>query len=213
VTALEMTLYPFCELYAGALFFPIERSSEVLHAWRQWTETVPDELTSMGRVLRLPAVDEIPAAIRGRAFAPVEAAYLGDATSGTRLLRPLRELDAELDTFAAIGPPALAQLNMGPEQPVPSIGDGAFLAALPANAIDAILELVGPGVRTPLQSVEIRHLGGALTRSARRRRPANDRGKPRHLRGRHHRHRRAARTRRHPRPGAQGSAHTLACGL
>ena len=60
VTALEMALYPVAKLYAGALFFPIERASEVLHAWREWTDTVPDEVTSIGRLLRLPPVPELP---------------------------------------------------------------------------------------------------------------------------------------------------------
>jgi hypothetical protein len=166
VTALEMTLYPVPDVYAGALFFPVERGAEVLHAWRQWTDTVPDELTSLGRILRLPPVDEVPAALRGRAVALVEAAYLGDARSGAELLRPLRELGPELDTFATIRPPALAQLNMDPEQPMPVVGDGAFLADLPAGAIDSVLTLAGPGVDTPVQSVEIRHLGGALAREA-----------------------------------------------
>jgi len=78
----------------------------------------------------------------------------------------LRELQPEIDTFATIPAPALAQLHMDPEQPVPAMGDGAFLAALPPDAIETILELVGPGVQTPLQSVEIRHLGGALAREA-----------------------------------------------
>src|ERR1700740_1797332 len=53
VTALEMRLYPVHELYAGALFFPIGRAAQVLHAWRAWTGTVPDEVTSLGRILRL----------------------------------------------------------------------------------------------------------------------------------------------------------------
>ena len=166
VTALEMTLYPVSELYAGALFFPIERASEVLHSWRLWTDTLPDELTSVGRLLRLPPIDEVPEPMRGRAFVLVEAAYIGDALSGAKLIRPLRELQPEIDTFATIPAPALAQLHMDPEQPVPAMGDGAFLAALPPDAIETILELVGPGAETPLQSVEIRHLGGALAREA-----------------------------------------------
>jgi FAD/FMN-containing dehydrogenase len=166
VTALEMTLYPVSELYAGALFFPIERGSEVLHAWRRWTDTVPDELTSLGRLLRLPPVDDVPEPLRGREFVLIEAAYRGDARSGAKLIRPLRDLHPEIDTFAAIQPPALQLLHMDPESPVPGAGDGGFLAALPANAIDTLLALVGPGVQTPLQSVEIRHLGGALAREA-----------------------------------------------
>ena len=164
VTALEMALYPVSKLYAGALWFALERGAEVLHAWRQWTDTVPDEVTSLARLLRLPAVDEVPAALRGRAFALVEAALLGDAGTGSDLLRPLRQLGPELDTFATISPPALAQLHMDPEQPTPAVGDGAFLTELPAGAIDTVLALAGPGIDTPMQSIEIRHLGGALAR-------------------------------------------------
>ncbi len=82
VTALEMSLYPVRELYAGSLFFPIQRAAQVLHAWRAWTGTVPDEVTSLGRILRFPAVPEVPGPLRGRAFALVEAACLADAAAG-----------------------------------------------------------------------------------------------------------------------------------
>jgi hypothetical protein len=112
----------------------------------------------------MPPIDEVPEPLRGRAFVLVEAAYMGDALSGAPLIRPLRALGPELDTFAVIQAPALQRLHMDPESPVPGVGDGAFLAALPTNAIDTLLALVGPGVQTPLQSVEIRHLGGALAR-------------------------------------------------
>jgi FAD/FMN-containing dehydrogenase len=166
VTALEMRLYPVRELYAGALFFPIQRAAEVLHAWREWTRTVPDEVTSIGRILRFPPLPEVPEPVRGRDFAVVEAAYLGDEGSGAELIGPLRQLGPQLDTFATIPAPALQQLHMDPPQPVPAQGDGAFLADAPAAAIDALVALAGPGADTPLASVEIRHLGGALARPA-----------------------------------------------
>ena len=166
VTALEMTLYPVGELYAGALFFPIQRSSQVLHAWREWTGTVPDEVTSIARILRFPPLPEVPGHLRGRAFALVEAAYLGDAGAGAELLRPLRRLGPETDTFAMIPASALSQLNMDPPQPVPAQGDGEFLADLPAAAIDTLVAVAGPDAGTSLASVEIRHLGGALARPA-----------------------------------------------
>src|SRR5215510_9777256 len=162
VTALQMRLYPVRDLYAGALFFPIQRSAEILHAWRAWTGTVPDEVTSLGRILRLPPLPEVPEPLRGRAFALVEAAYLGDAGTGAELTQPLRQLGPELDTFATIPAPALQQLHMDPDQPVPNQGDGAFLSDVPAAAIDTVVALAGPDADTPLLSVEIRHLGGAL---------------------------------------------------
>ena len=37
MTSLEVQLYEIPEIYAGVLFFPWERSSEVLHAWNEWT--------------------------------------------------------------------------------------------------------------------------------------------------------------------------------
>src|SRR5262249_47255299 len=153
VTALEMFLYPVRQLYAGALFFPIERSSEVLLAWRELTESAPDELTSLGRLLRLPSAPVLPEALRGPAFVAVEAAYVGETWQGAELLRPLRALGAALDTFAVIAPPALGQLHMDPAQPVPAAGDGALLADLPSDAIERLIELAGPGVESPLLSV------------------------------------------------------------
>jgi hypothetical protein len=162
-----MTLYPVRELYAGTLFFPIQRSSQVLNAWREWTGTVPDEITSIGRIMRIPPLPEAPEPLRGRAFAVVEAAYLGDATAGAELLRPLRQLGPEIDTFSTIPAPALSQLHMDPDQPAPFQGDGVLLTDLPAAAIDALLALAGPDAQTPLASIEVRHLGGALARHAR----------------------------------------------
>jgi FAD/FMN-containing dehydrogenase len=164
VTALEMRLYPVRELYAGDLFFPVQRAAEVLHAWREWTATVPDDVTSICHILRLPPLPELPEPLRGRAFAIIEAAYLGDADTGAELIRPLRRIGPQRDTFAVIPASALGRLNMDPRQPVAGEGDGAFLADFPAAAIDAVDELAGPDAETPPDSVEVRHLGGALAR-------------------------------------------------
>jgi hypothetical protein len=164
LTALEMRLYPVAQLYAGALFFPIARAAEVLDAWRDWTATVPDEVTSLAHLLRFPPLPEIPEPLRGRAFAVVEAACLGDAGAGAELTGPLRRLGPDRDTFAMIPAPALGQLNMDPPQPVPSQADGALLADLPTAAIDALVAVAGPDAETPPDSVEVERLGGALAR-------------------------------------------------
>jgi FAD/FMN-containing dehydrogenase len=166
VTALEMRLYPVRELYAGDLFFPITRSAEVLHAWQAWTATVPDEVTSIAHLVRLPPLPQLPDSLRGQSFAMVEAAYLGDADSGADLTEPLRRLGPERDTFAMIPAPALGELNLDPDQPSPAKGDGTFLAEFPSAAIDALMEVAGPDANTQLATIEIRHLGGALAQPA-----------------------------------------------
>ena len=164
VTAIEFTLYPVRELYAGTLFFPIERSAEVLHAWREWTATVPEEVTSVGRILQFPPIPDLPDFLSGKRFVVVEAAYLGDEFEGAELIRPLRELGPEMDTFAMIPAPALQELHMDPPQPVPYTGEGQMLGRLDGEAIDRFVAAAGPQSSSPLVSAEIRHVGGALSR-------------------------------------------------
>jgi hypothetical protein len=165
VTAIELELYPIAELYAGMLAFPWERAREVLRAWREWTRTAPEEATSVGRILQVSPLPEMPDHLRGRSFAVVEMAYLGDEASGADLLAPLRALGPELDTFAMVTPEGLLALHMDPPGPVPGAGDGAQLDVMPDEAIDALVAVAGPGSGSPLVSVDLRHLGGALARA------------------------------------------------
>ena len=99
----------------------------MLHAWLEWTATVPDEVTSVGRILQFPPLDEIPEPLRGGKFAIVEAVYMGDEASGADLLKPLRDLGPAMDTFAMVAPADIAELHMDPPQPVPYTGEGQML--------------------------------------------------------------------------------------
>src|SRR4051812_22039980 len=165
VTALEFELYPVAEVYAGMLAFPIERASEVLHAWREWTATVPDEVTSIARLMRIPPLPDIPEPVRGRQLAVVEATILATGEQGAALIEPLRALGPEIDTFAVIPNAALQQLHMDPDHPVPGKGVHVLLDGLPAEAVDALVQTAGAGTETPLLSIELRHLGGAVGRA------------------------------------------------
>ena len=161
VTAIEFALYPVAEVYAGILFFPVERASEVLVAWREWIADVPRDVTSIGRILHLPPIPDIPEPLRGRSFVAVEAAMILSEPDAAELLRPLRELGPELDTFATIPTAELRHLHMDPPHPVPFIGDGVMLADFPGKAVDALVDVVGDP-STPLVSIELRQLGGAV---------------------------------------------------
>ncbi|HVE67703.1 MAG TPA: FAD-binding oxidoreductase [Solirubrobacteraceae bacterium] len=164
VTALEIELVPVAELYAGVLFWPQERAAEVLPAWRDWAATVPDEMTSLGRLLNVPPLPQVPEFVRGKSFVVVEAAFLGTEAQGAELLAPLRALEPAMDTFATIAPPALVALHMDPPEPVPGESDGFLVGELPDAGIQAILDATGPGTGSPLVSLELRALGGAIGR-------------------------------------------------
>jgi hypothetical protein len=162
VTALEFELYPVPDLYAGMLAWPWERTADVLHAWREWVPSLPDEMSTWARILQVPPLPDIPEVVRGRQLVVVEAAYLGAPDPGLELMRPLCDLAPELDTFTAVPPEALGHLHMDPEDPVPFALDGQLLDELPAAAIDTIIELAGPDSGSPVLSFELRLLGGAL---------------------------------------------------
>jgi FAD/FMN-containing dehydrogenase len=161
VTAIEFNLFPYEQVYAGILWFPVERATEVLTAWRAWTDLVPDELTSVGRIMQFPPLDFVPEPVRGKSFVLVEAIYAGDPVDGEHWLAPLRELGPVMDTVKTIPIPELSHLHMDPEGPAPGVGDGTMLAAFDEDAIAAF---VAHTVGSPLLSAEVRHLGGAVAR-------------------------------------------------
>jgi hypothetical protein len=166
VTAIELELFAIEHAYAGVLFYPIERGSEVLHAWRELTHSdlMPDELTTVGRFLRLPPIPEIPEELRGKSFVIVEACHVGDRAQADELLAPLRALGPVNDTIQTIPIPALGRLHMDPDHPVPGFGDGLMIAELPEAAVDVFVKVAGTAAQFPLATVELRHLGGALAR-------------------------------------------------
>ena len=91
---------------------------------------------------------------------------MGNEADGAELLRPLRELGAEIDTFAMMPPVGISELHMDPPNPVPYAGAHLLLGDLPPEAIDELVAAIGPGSGSPLVSDELRHIGGALARAA-----------------------------------------------
>src|SRR4051794_32534875 len=166
VTAIEFDVVEVEELYAGALFFPFKRAAEVLHTWNAVRSSFPDELMSWASLLHFPPIPDVPAFARGRSYAIVMAAFLGSASEGAALLRPLRELGAERDTFASVPPVVLGDLAMDPLDPVPFQSTSALLDELPAEGIKDVLAAAGPesGRGPTVTMLQLRQMGGALSR-------------------------------------------------
>ncbi len=164
VTGLEFNLYPVREVCAGTLFFPLVRAGEILSGWRDWAATVPDEVMSVGRMLQLPPVPDIPPPFRGKSFVAVEAIVQLPEREAAELLAPLRALGPEIDTVATVPAAGLSHIHMDPDHPVASIGDHTMLARLPDAAIEALVLSAGENSGSPLLAVDLRQLGGALDR-------------------------------------------------
>ncbi len=163
VTSVEFEVFDVGELYAGALFFEVGETAEVLHTWTRLLPGFPDELTTWAVVLHFPPFDEVPEPFRGRSFVIVMGAFLGPEARGRALLEPLRRLGPTMDTFAMQPLSALANLAMDPESPLPYRTTTALLDELTPSAIETIAGLAAPD--SALTMIQLRHGGGALGRS------------------------------------------------
>ena len=166
VTAIEFELLPITEVYAGALFFPYRarRRGAARHG-AQWTATVPDEVTSVGRMLQLPPLPDIPElaprAARSRWSRPRSSAT---EQPGAELLAPLRELGPEMDTFAIVTAGRCSPCTWTPRARCPGTATIRCSPTSTPSRCSALVAAVGPGTDSPLLSFEFRHLGGALGR-------------------------------------------------
>ena len=164
VTALEISLLPYADAYAGMLLWDRSAAPEVLRAWAAWTRTAPEEVTTSFRVMSFPPLPELPPFLSGRQLVVVDGAVLADDATAERLLAPLRALGPEMDTFARVPVTAVTRIHMDPEGGAPAAADHTLLADLPEGAVQAFLAEVGPGTTTALLAAELRQLGGALGR-------------------------------------------------
>jgi FAD/FMN-containing dehydrogenase len=163
VTHLELQLFPIASVVAGVLFFPVDRAEEVLQAWRRWLPSVPDEVTSVGRILNFPPLPDLPPHLAGHSFAVVEVACLLAEAEVDALLAPLRALGPAIDTVHVTPMTELSLLHMDPPGPVPGVGDGRLLDEVGEDGIAAFVtatRAAGPA----LLSAELRQLRGAVGR-------------------------------------------------
>lgn len=166
VTAVEFDLLPVDTVYAGLLAWDWRHAERVLQTWAEWAWQLPEDATTVARLLQAPDDYDLPDEIRGRQVVVIDGAVLGAADRAPKLLAPLRALRPEMDTFRVAPVGSLARLHLDPEVPTPTHASSMLLSELPPGAVAAILGTAGPDSGSRLAGVEIRQLGGALARPA-----------------------------------------------
>jgi hypothetical protein len=165
VTAIEVALHAVPEVSGGMLAWPAEQARDVLEQFRRWTLDAPEALGAVFRYLSLPPIDAIPEPLRGRRIVSVAAVHVGTERDGARVLEPLRGAAATLlDTFGPIGLADLPHVAGDPDQPMPSAGEGMLIDDLTTGAAAMLGELIATDSVAPLTVLEVRLLGGALSR-------------------------------------------------
>ncbi|MEU4343788.1 FAD-binding oxidoreductase [Nocardia sp. NPDC023852] len=164
VTALEVELVALATVYGGQLVFDTPLVERALDAWRQWTASVPEEMTSAVTMLTFPDIPQVPAPLRGRYVASFRIAFNGTTEEGERLVAPLRAVGERLkDDLRAMPYTESHTIHSDPDHPHAYAATNALLGAYTEEAAAALLTAAGPesGVDAV---VDVRHLGGALAR-------------------------------------------------
>jgi hypothetical protein len=151
---------------AGTLYWPWEHAHRVLHEWASWTREMPHDVTSVARIVRLPALPGVPAEFRGRALIALEVAIPREPWIAAGRLAALRRLDPVMDTIVVGDPDMIHPLHASADVPAPAVAIQLGLEAIPGTALDAFAAVVGPGSGANLLSASLQHFGPAHGLSA-----------------------------------------------
>ena len=164
VTEFEFRAHPVGpELAFTFVLHPGERAAEALRLYRDYVREVPDQVSSIAVMGRVPAEEAFPAAIHGRPFVLFGSAYAGDPAEGERWARPLREFDTPLADFSGRLPYVEMQQVWDADYPTGGryYWRSAYLDGLDDATIEAAIErtLAAP---SPITTLDLWHLGGAI---------------------------------------------------
>ncbi|MFT4087382.1 MAG: FAD-binding protein [Gordonia sp. (in: high G+C Gram-positive bacteria)] len=170
VTEVVIELLPIPEFYGGAVYFDGADAAVVLERWRSWSDALPEDVDTSIALLRLPDMPGVPPMLAGKLSVAVRYANLAASEEAERVLAPMRSVATPLlDAVGVLPYAAIGAIHADPPQPMPSHDASTLLRELPAEAVDVLLDHVGPDAPSPLLLVEVRKLGGAFARK-----PAND---------------------------------------
>jgi FAD/FMN-containing dehydrogenase len=166
VTDFRFRLHPVGpQVMAGATFWSMDDAEQVLRTYRAWIDGCPDELMTIVVQRLAPALPVVPPELVGRPVIAVAACYAGDVDEGEAVLRPMRASGSPvLDLFAP--KPFLAHQQMFD----PSFRHGCWyyvrscdVAELSDDVIDVVVEH-GRRISSPLSSIALWQMGGAVAR-------------------------------------------------
>src|SRR2546428_5808248 len=93
VTEFEFRCVPLGpQILAGPIFWPMEKSGEVLRFYRDWVAEAPDELMTIVIHRKAPPLPFVPKELHGKPVVMVICCWACDVQEGEKFIRPLREL-------------------------------------------------------------------------------------------------------------------------
>jgi FAD/FMN-containing dehydrogenase len=155
------------QVLSGLIVYPFEQAKSVLTQYREYVETIPDDLCVWAVLRKAPPLPFLPEAVHGREVIVFAFMHSGDLAEGERLIEPVRHFG---DAYGEhIGPTPYAGWQQGFD---PLLTPGARnywkshnFAELSDGAIDTVIEYTGT-LPSPQCEIFIALLGGQANRVA-----------------------------------------------
>jgi hypothetical protein len=164
VTALTFRLHPIDTVVAGFVWYRADRIGALMRVHREWSDTMPDELTTTVDVLRTPPGLPVADDARGAVLARIGLCWSGEAGAARAALSPLADVgEPLLDSIAPMRYRTLqAMAARGLPLGVHMRWRMHYLDTLP----DAVVAATSEHTRdmAPATIMSIHHYGGALGR-------------------------------------------------
>jgi FAD/FMN-containing dehydrogenase len=155
-TSFEYRIHPVGPVLGGLVLHPLDRAKDLLAFYRELTATAPEELTAYFALVTSP--DGVP-------MSAIFVCYAGPLATGEGVLRPVREFGPPVADLIAPMPYTAIQKTFDAGQPPGLLNywKSGFLREISPDVIDASADAWG-SVPSPLTSIVIEHLGGAVDR-------------------------------------------------
>ncbi len=167
VTELTYQLHPVGpDVFAAIVVYHADRAHEILRAYRDWTADLPDEVSSIVECGSVPEEEDIPEEHWGEPCVIVVVCAATDLARGEALVQPIRDLDPIADLS---GPVPFVELQQLFDADYPD-GMRYYWRSLhlPGLSDEVIEGIIGWLHRrpSPLTTLDLWHLGGAMARVA-----------------------------------------------
>jgi hypothetical protein len=178
VTEFEFRLHPVGPIvFAGPVFWPMEKAPDLLRFYREWSAEAPDELMTIVVQRKAPPLPFVPPELHGKPVVSVVCCYAGPVDDGEAVVRPLK----------AFGSPVLDLCEPKPYVAHQAMFDASFphdwwyymRACDVAELTDEVIDIAvdhSLRIRSPLTAFPIWQLGGAVARVAEEDTAFNGRG-------------------------------------
>jgi hypothetical protein len=169
VTSMEIRLMPESIVYAGNLVYGQEDAGMLLEKYIEWTESLPDEMSSALVLANFPDFPIVPEPLRGKSVAMVRGCFAGNAEDGERIVNDLREWKKPvIDMWSKIPFSMADTISNDPKDPIPVTITNVTIDDLSDKAKAALLKMTfRERGYSPILFTEIYHMGGKIASSDR----------------------------------------------